>query len=284
MQTPFVTLNNGVKMPQVGLGVFQIWENGETTEVVKEALSLGYRHIDTAHAYHNERGVGQAIKESAVQREDVWLTSKLWPSDYGRDVTPKAIDKMLARLQTDYLDLLLLHQQVGDYLDAWEAMEAALKAGKVRAIGFSNFDGERLDDLLAHAAVTPQVAQVELHPYFQQRALKKRLAPLNVTLESWYPLGHGDQELLNEPVFSDLAAKYHKTNAQVILRWHLQSGHVIFPKTTNPAHMKENLALFDFELTDDEMAAIDQLDKNHPYHEGTLAELEETVKKIKMRD
>ncbi|MCI1986711.1 MAG: aldo/keto reductase [Lactobacillus sp.] len=260
-----ITLNNGLAIPQVGLGVYQIPGDDQTAQAVETALNLGYRHIDTAHAYRNERGVGRGIKTSGVPRGEVWITSKLWPNEYGKQVTPQAIDAMLTRLDTDYLDLLLLHQQIGDYMGAWRAMEAAVAAGKVRAIGLSNFDGERLTDVLTHATVKPAIMQAELHPYYQQDPLKAQLAPYGTKLESWYPLGHGDATLLNEPLFTQLAAKHHKTNAQIILRWHVQSGHIVFPKTTNPTHMADNLALFDFTLTTAEMAQIKALDKATRY-------------------
>lgn len=268
----YVTLNNGTKIPQVGLGVYMINSDSATEKAVSEALKLGYRHIDTAHAYQNERGVGAAIKKSGVPRDQIWVTSKLWPSDYGKDVTPGAIDKMLDRLQTDYIDLLLLHQQFGDYVGAWQAMEEAVKQGKVRAIGLSNFDGERLDNLLANATIKPAVMQVELHPYYQQAALKNKMAPYDTKFESWYPLGHGDVQLINEPIFGSLAAKYGKSNVQIIMRWHIQKGHIVFPKTTNPQHMADNFNVFDFELTADEMKQIDALDKDQRYFTMSLAD------------
>lgn len=268
----YVELSNGAKIPQFGLGVYMINGGNATEKAISEALKLGYRHIDTAHAYQNERGVGEAIKKSGLDRDDVWITSKLWPSDYGEEETPKAIDKMLDRLQTDYIDLLLLHQQFGDYVGAWKAMEKALAEGKVRSIGISNFDGERLDDLLEVASVKPQVMQVELHPYYQQEALKEKMKPYGTKFESWYPLGHGDSALINEPIFTQLAEKYGKTNVQVILRWHIQKGNIVFPKTTNPQHMKNNIDIFDFALTDDEMKQIDALDKNKRYFNVPLAQ------------
>lgn len=260
-----IELSNGQQIPQFGIGVYMI-EGDQTTErAVSQALQLGYRHIDTAHAYQNERGVGQAIKNSDLNREDVWITSKLWPSDYGENITPEAIDKMLDRLQTDYIDLLLLHQQVGDYVGAWKAMEQAVKDGKVRSIGLSNFDGERLDDLLTKATIKPEVMQVELHPYYQQQSLKAKMAQYDTKFESWYPLGHGDSELIEESIFSELAQKYNKSNVQVILRWHIQSGNIVFPKTTNPNHMRDNIDIFDFELTDAEVQKINNLDQDKRY-------------------
>lgn len=245
-----------------------------TQAAVMAALKAGYRHIDTAHAYQNERGVGAAIQASGLARDDVWVTSKLWPSDYGLEKTPVAIDKMLARLQMDHVDLLLLHQQFGDYIGAWQAMEQAVRDGKVRAIGLSNFDGARLDDILKIATIQPAVMQVELHPYYQQRELKARLAAIGTRFESWYPLGHGDTKLINEPLFTTLAAKYHKSNVQIILRWHLQSGNIVFPKTTNPQHMAANLDVFDFALTPAEMAQIDALDNGKRYFTTPLADQE----------
>lgn len=280
----YVELANGAKIPQFGLGVYMINGDAATKDAVSQALKLGYRHIDTAHAYQNERGVGQAVKESGLDRKDVWITSKLWPSDYGEKETPKAIDKMLKRLDTDYIDLLLLHQQFGDYVGAWKAMEQAVKDGKVRSIGLSNFDGERLDNLLANATIKPQVMQVELHPYYQQKDLKAKMKPYGTKFESWYPLGHGDKGLIEEPVFTKLAKKYGKTNVQIILRWHIQKGHIVFPKTTNPQHMKDNIDIFDFELTDDEMKEIDALDSGKRYFNVPLSQQETMFKSFRPAD
>lgn len=277
MEQTYITLNDGNKIPQFGLGVFQIPGDEKTKEACLEAFKLGYRHIDTAHAYQNERGVGQAVKESGIPREEIWITTKLWPSEYGEGKTAKAIDKMLERLQTDYIDLLLLHQQFGDYLGAWKDMEKAVAEGKVKSIGLSNFESERLEEVLAAATINPSVLQVECHPYYQQNDLKKRIAPYNTVIESWYPLGHGDAALIEEPVFTKLAEKYGKTNAQIILRWHIQEGIIVFPKSSNPVHIKENIDIFDFELTEEEMNEIRQLDKGFRYYTQTLAEQEEAL-------
>ncbi|MFD1418021.1 aldo/keto reductase [Companilactobacillus keshanensis] len=274
MTQTYLTLNDGNKIPQFGLGVYQINGDAETEKTVAAALKLGYRHIDTAHAYQNERGVGAAVKKSGLKRNDVWLTSKLWPSDYGFDKTPVAIDKMLERLDTGYIDLLLLHQQFGDYVGAWKAMEQAVHDGKIRSIGFSNFDGERLDNLLDNVTIKPAIAQVELHPYYQQNELKSRLAQYDTKLESWYPLGHGDSNLINEPIFTELAKKYNKSNVQVILRWHIQSGNIVFPKTTNPQHMQDNFDIFDFELSASEMERINNLDNGKKYFNVPVEEAE----------
>lgn len=277
MEQTYITLNDGNKIPQFGLGVFQISGDEKTKEACLEAFKLGYRHIDTAHAYQNERGVGQAVKESGIPREEIWITSKLWPSEYGEGKTAKAIDKMLERLQTDHIDLLLLHQQFGDYLGAWKDMEKAVAESKVKSIGLSNFESERLEEVLAAATIKPSVLQVECHPYYQQNDLKKRIAPYNTVIESWYPLGHGDAALIEEPVFTKLAEKYGKTNAQIILRWHIQEGIIVFPKSSNPVHIKENIDIFDFELTEEEMNEIRQLDKGFRYYTRTLAEQEEAL-------
>ena len=277
MEQTYITLNDGNKIPQFGLGVFQIPGNEKTKEACLEAFKLGYRHIDTAHAYQNERGVGQAVKESGIPREEIWITTKLWPSEYGEGKTAKAIDKMLERLQTDHIDLLLLHQQFGDYLGAWKDMEKAVAESKVKSIGLSNFESERLEEVLAAATINPSVLQVECHPYYQQNDLKKRIAPYNTVIESWYPLGHGDAALIEEPVFTKLAEKYGKTNAQIILRWHIQEGTIVFPKSSNPVHIKENIDIFDFELTEEEMYEIRQLDKGFRYYTRTLAEQEEAL-------
>ena len=273
MQT-YITLNDGTKIPQFGLGVYMIPEGEETYKAVFDALKMGIRHIDTAHAYQNERSVGQAVKDSGIPREDVWITTKLWPHEYGEGKTTVAIEKMLERLGTDYIDLLLLHQQFGDYLGAWKDMQKAVRAGKVKSIGISNFESERLEELCESAEIKPSVLQVECHPYYQQNALKKRIEKYGTVIESWYPIGHGDQELINESVFTRLAEKYRKSNVQIILRWHIQEGTIVFPKTTNPQHMKDNFNIFDFELTANEMAEIRKLDCGKRFFNMTLAEQE----------
>ena len=273
MQT-YITLNDGTKIPQFGLGVYMIPEGEETYKAVFDALKMGIRHIDTAHAYQNERSVGQAVKDSGISREDVWITTKLWPHEYGEGKTTAAIEKMLERLGTDYIDLLLLHQQFGDYLGAWKDMQKAVRAGKVKSIGISNFESERLEELCESAEIKPSVLQVECHPYYQQNALKKRIEKYGTVIESWYPIGHGDQGLINESVFTRLAEKYRKSNVQIILRWHIQEGTIVFPKTTDPQHMKDNFNIFDFELTANEMAEIRKLDCGKRFFNMTLAEQE----------
>ena len=284
MEQTFIKLNDGNLIPQFGTGVFQVPDGKETLDVVKNALNLGICHIDTAYAYQNERSVGEAVKESGIARKEIWITTKLWPSEYGEGVTSQAIDKMLKRLDTDYIDLLLLHQQFGDYLSAWKDMEKAVKDGRVKSIGLSNFESHRLEEVLEQATIYPSVLQVECHPYYQQKELKKRIAKYGTILESWYPIGHGDKGLIQEPLFTQLAQKYHKTNVQIILRWHIQEGHVIFPRTMNPVHMKENFDIFDFELTATEMDAIRKIDSGKRFFTMTLEEQEKNLGAWKPQD
>lgn len=275
----YIILNDGNKIPQLGLGVYLVRGDENTKDACLKALKLGYRHIDTAHAYQNERGVGEAIKESGIKREDIWVTSKLWPSEYGKGKTMDAIKKMLVRLNTTYIDLLLLHQQFGDYVGAWKDMEEAKALGLVKSIGISNFN-ENLDDFLNHATIKPSVIQVECHPYFAEHELKNKLAPYGTILESWYPLGHGDLELLNEKIFLELGKKYNKTPAQIILRWHIEEGNIVFPKTTNEIHMKENFDIFDFSLTEEEMNEISKLDCGKRFFTLNLKEQKEHLSRF----
>ena len=283
-QQTYVTLNNGAVIPQFGLGVYQINGDDATRKACLEAFGIGYRHIDTAHAYQNERGVGQAVKESGIARGDIWITTKLWPHEYGKGKTSIAIDKMLKRLDTSYIDLLLLHQQFGDYLGAWQDMEKAVKDGRVRSIGLSNFESGRLEEVLNAAKIVPAVLQVECHPYYQQNELKKRIAAAGTKIESWYPIGHGDASLINESVFTRLAAKYGKTNVQIILRWHIQEGTIVFPRSTQPAHIRENFDIFDFALTSNEMDEIRALDKGKRFFTMTLEEQERNLSAFRPAD
>lgn len=263
----YVRLNNGLQMPAEGLGTFLLSPD-EAEESVLVALKDGYRLIDTANAYMNERGVGRGIKRSGVKREDIFLVTKLWPTEYEDGM--KAIDATLERLGTDYIDLLILHQPVGNYLAAYATMEEAYRAGKIKAMGLSNFPEELVEEVVDKAETAPQIVQVEAHPYFPQTELKKLLAKHCMALMAWYPLGHGDKTLIKRQVFSDLAAKYGKTNAQIILRWHVQSGHVVIPGSKNPEHIRSNFDIFDFALTEDEMARIAKLDKNKRYYNMSL--------------
>ena len=265
----YLTMNSKYKIPQFGLGVYQIPGDAETEKACLEAFKLGYRHIDTAHAYQNERGVGAAVKKCGIPREEIFITSKLWVTDYGEKITPVAIDKMLDRLGLKYIDLLLLHQQEGDYIGAYKAMEKAVEQGKVKSIGISNFD-ENLEDLLNHATIKPAVIQVECHPYWNQEDLRKKLEKYGTLIESWYPIGHGDKGLIGEEIFTKLAKKYNKTNVQIILRWHIQKKIIVFPKSTNPKHIKENADIFDFQLTDEEVKEIDKMGKKKRFFTMSL--------------
>ena len=277
MSQTYVKLNDGNLIPQFGIGVFQVPEGEVTVNTVKKALEMGIRHIDTAHAYQNERGVGKAVKESGVPRQEVWITTKLWPNEYGEGKTSEAIDKMLNRFDTDYIDLLLLHQQFGDYIGAWKDMERAVKDGRVKSIGLSNFESQRLEEVLEIAEIYPSVLQVECHPYYQQNALKKRIEKYGTVIEAWYPIGHGDKDLINESVFTKFGQKYGKTNVQIILRWHIQEGTIVFPRSTNPVHIKENFEIFDFELTEEEMDEIRKLDIGKRFFNMTLEEQEKNL-------
>lgn len=274
MKQPYAELNDGTLIPQMGFGVYMIRGDKETERACLDAFAAGYRHIDTAHAYQNERGVGAAVAKSGIPRSEIWITSKLWPSEYGEGKTAVAIDRMLSRLGTDYIDLLLLHQQFGDYMGAWRDMEHAVADGKVRSIGLSNFESDRLEKVLEKSVIRPSVLQVECHPYYQQNKLKQRIRKYGVRLESWYPLGHGYNALLHEPLFQTLGEKYSKSPAQIILRWHIQEGNIVFPKTTDVVHMGENIDIFDFELTEEEMESIRALDKGIRFFNMTLEEQE----------
>ncbi len=270
----YLTLNNGNKMPMAGIGVFLL--NPEETELsVLSALADGIRLIDTANGYMNEKAVGRAIAKSGVAREDIFLVTKLWPTVYTDE---NAVDETLARLGTDYIDLLFLHQPAGDWRTGYKMMEKAYKEGKVKALGVSNFPVEWLQEIIKTAEIKPQMVQVEAHPYFPQTELKKVLAETGVGLMAWYPLGHGDKNLINEPVFTKLAEKYGKSNAQIILRWHVQSGNVIFPGSRNPAHIRDNFNIFDFKLTDEEMAEIAKVDKNVRYYNATIEDAQKYAK------
>ena len=272
----YATLNNGLKMPMAGIGTFLLSPD-EAEASVLAALAGGYRLIDTANAYVNEKAVGRAMKKSGLKREEIFLETKLWPSFYEDE---EAVDKTLERLGTDYIDLLLIHQPAGNYVAGYRQMEKAYKEGKVRAIGLSNFNQGQIEEILSLCEVKPAVLQTEVHPYFQERELKKFLEREGVVIQAWYPLGHGDKALLEEPLFAELAKKYGKTNAQVILRWHIQAGNIVIPGSKNPAHIKDNFDLFDFSLTEEEMAKIAALNKNTRYYTSTPEMLRRYVEMV----
>ena len=258
----YFKLNDKNKIPSLGLGTFLLSPQDAESAVIS-ALNNGYNLIDTANAYLNERAVGRGIKKSGMKRDDVFLESKLWPTVYTKET---AIDEMLNRLDTDYVDLLLLHQPAGDYINGYKMMEKAVKEGKVKSIGISNFEGKPLKDILSICEIKPAVIQVEAHPYFPQNELKKSLKDNDILIQAWYPLGHGDKNLINEKIFKDLADKYQKTPAQIILKWHIQSGNIVIPGSKNPAHIKDNINIFDFILTKEEIELINNLDKNKRYY------------------
>lgn len=267
----YMTLNNGLQCPVIGIGTFMLAPK-DAQNSVREALKMGYSLVDTANAYVNERAVGRGIKESGVDREDVFLSTKLWPSEYEN---PNAVDETLKRLGVDYVDLLYIHQPAGNWLAGYRQLEKAYKEGKAKSIGISNFEGKYLAELETKWEIAPQFIQVEAHPYFTQRELCKILDPYGVRLMSWYPLGHGDKSLMEEPVFTELGKKYGKSPAQIILRWHTQMGFVVIPGSKNVDHIKDNLDIMDFKLTDDEMARIAQLDKGERYYHRTDAQLDQ---------
>lgn len=262
----YLKLNNDVKMPVEGLGTF-LMSPAEAEAASLAALEAGYEHIDTANAYMNEKAVGRAIAKSGVARDKLFVSTKLWPSVY--EAGDAAIEGTLNRLGLDYVDMLILHQPVGNYLAAWKTMEKAYMEGKVRALGLSNFPQEKIAEVIDHAEIKPQLVTVECHPYFAQSDLREYLSQYGIVIEAWYPLGHGDKGLQEEPVFTKLAERHGKTAAQVILRWHVQMGTSIIPGSKNPAHIADNADIFDFELTDEEMAEIAKLDGTKKYYEAT---------------
>ena len=269
-----IKLSNGVLMPQMGYGVYQI-EPEDCERCVMDAISVGYRMIDTAQAYLNEEAVGKAWKKSGVRREDLFLVNKVWHSNYGEGQTMKSIDESLRKLQTDYIDLMLLHQPFCDRYGAYRDLEKAYKAGKVRAIGVSNFCPDHLVDLAANMEIAPMVNQVETHVFDQQREARKYMDEIGTHIMSWAPLAEGQNNLFSDPVLTKIGEKYGKTAAQVALRWLLQSDVIIIPKTVHKSRMEENLNLFDFTLDADDMEAIALLDTGHSlfldHHDGEVA-------------
>ena len=260
-----ITLNNGLNCPVIGIGTYMLAPK-DAQNSVKEALRMGYSLVDTANAYVNERAVGRGIRESGVDRKQVFLSTKLWPSEYEN---PNAVDETLERLGVDYVDLLYIHQPAGNWLAGYRQLEKAYREGKAKSIGISNFEGKYIAELETKWEIAPQFIQVEAHPYFTQTELRVTLDKYGIKLMSWYPLGHGDKSLMEEPVFVELGKKYGKTPAQVILRWHTQMGFVVIPGSKNVAHIKDNLDILDFTLTEDEVARIALLDKGERYYHRT---------------
>ena len=265
MQT--ITLNDGNKIPSVGFGVFLIPADGPTYDAVLTALKAGYRHIDTAAAYFNEADVGRAVRDSGIPREEIFITSKLWLQDYGYEAAKKGLETSLDKLGLDYVDLYLLHQPYGDVAGAWKALEEAKAAGKIKSIGVSNMTPKIWKEFVPQFETVPAVNQVECHPFFQQRELRELLAGDDVKIEAYQPLGHGDASLLSHPTITNLAEKYGKNAGQVILRFEVQDGLIVLPKSTNPERIAGNLEIFDFALTEDEMDALRALDTGKGHHD-----------------
>lgn len=262
-----ITLNDGNKIPVVGFGVFLIPADGPTYDAVLTALKAGYRHIDTAAAYFNEADVGRAVRDSGVPREEIFITSKLWLQDYGYEAAKKGLETSLEKLGMDYVDLYLLHQPYGDVAGAWKALEEAKAAGKIRSIGVSNMTPKIWKEFVPQFETVPAVNQVECHPFFQQRELRELLTGDDVKIEAYQPLGHGDASLLSHPAITRLAEKYGKNDGQVILRFEVQDGLIVLPKSTNPERIAGNLDIFDFALTEDEMDALRALDTGKGHHD-----------------
>lgn len=256
-----IRLNNGVEMPLVGYGVFKIAPQ-ETVKCVEEALAVGYRSIDTAQAYQNEEAVGKGIKNSRISRDKIFLTTKVWVSNAGEEKATKSIDESLRKLGTDYIDLLLIHQHYGDYYGTWRAMEKALKSGKVRSIGVSNFDIARFTDLELFNEIVPSVNQLQANVYMQQQAQSEFLKSYNAKIMAWGPIAQGSKEMLSSAVLVEIAAKYHKTVAQVALRWLIQRDIIVIPKSAHRERMEENINIFDFRLTKEEMDKIATLNQH----------------------
>ena len=262
-----ITLNDGNKIPVVGFGVFMIPNDGSTYKAVREALQAGYRHIDTAAAYFNEAEVGRAVRDSGIPRSEIFVTSKLWIQDYGYEAAKKGLETSLKNLGFDYLDLYLLHQPYGDVLGAWKALEEAKKDGKVKSIGVDNMTPKFWNTFVPQFSTLPAVNMVECNPFFQQRELRRIMEQYDVRMEAYYPLGHGNQELLNHKMILDMAEKYQKNAGQIILRFEVQEGLIVLPKSTNPDRIAGNLDLFHFELTETEMEQLRSLDTGKGSHD-----------------
>lgn len=285
---PMVQLNNGMLMPQFGLGTFMQPSDEVCEQSCLTALKAGYRHIDTAHAYQNESGVGRAVKESGIPRNEIWITSKLWPTEYGEGKTLEAIDHMLDRLQTDYIDLLYVHQPVGDFVGAWKDMERAVALGKVRSLGISNFDAsdEVFRAIMDSSRVKPVALQIECHPYAQRLDIREKVKPYGIQIECWFPLGGAMSEgaLLKDPTINKIAEAHDKTAAQIILRWHIQEGFSVIPGASDPGYIKENINIFDFELNNEEMGLMRALNKEKRFFNVSLEEKQRIYLNIQMPD
>jgi diketogulonate reductase-like aldo/keto reductase len=285
---PLLKLNNGILMPQLGIGTYRLAEGNVSKTAVLTALKKGYRHIDTAHAYGNERSIGQAVKESGIPRDSIWITSKLWPNEYGEGKTLPAIEKMLKRLGVDYIDLVYLHQPAGDYVGGWKELEEAVVQGKIRAIGISNFDynDSLFDNFYAKMKIKPAAMQIECHPYAQRKHWQDKLKALNIVLECWFPLGgrESNGKILRDSTINQIAQAYGKSAAQIILRWEIQEGFSIVPGTDNPDYIAENIHIFDFSLSDKEMQTIRALNTESRFFNMNLKDVQERFGKYEITD
>lgn len=285
---PYAKLNNGRLMPRFGIGTYNVSGDSIACDAVAFALKNGYRHMDTAHAYRVERGVGKAVNESGVPREEIWVTSKIWPSEYGEGITMEAIDKMLDRLGMDYIDLLYVHQPMGDWRGAWRDMEKAVEQGKVRSLGISNFDAadSLYTAVLDFAKIKPAVMQIECHPYAQRQYWQERLKNDNIQLECWFPLGGAMSNgvLFKDPVIMEIAEAHGKTPAQIILRWHIQEGFSAIPGATDHGYITENIDIFDFELTSEEMTRMRSLNKEERFFNMDYKQAEQFMLNWKIED
>ena len=259
----YVKLSNGVEIPQLGFGVFQIPPQ-QTKDAVSKAIEVGYRHFDTAQAYMNEEGVGQAIAESGIPREEFFITTKVWHSDHGYDETKKACEESLKKLQTDYIDLYLIHQNIGDVFATWRALEELYEEGNVKAIGVCNFTETRFTNLALHSKINPMVNQIEINPFYQQQGTEDFHDKFGTLIESWGPLAEGRNGIFKNPILTQIGEKYGKSVAQVIIRWIMQRGIIVFPKSVKQERMEENFNVFDFELSDDDMEKIKELETGEP--------------------
>lgn len=264
MNMEYIDLNSGVRIPQLGLGTLFVVDPDICEQVVLEAFRDGYRHIDTAQIYHNEKYIGKALVNCGLPREELFITTKLWPSCFRKDRPHREIERCLKRLRTDYIDMLLIHHPVGEWKNAWKCMEKMLDEGMVRTIGVSNFNSIRnISEFDTFANVPPAVDQVECHPLHQQMELERYLTNVGIRLEAWFPLGHGNPLLTDQPVLIGLSQKYRKSVQQIILRWHIQSGHIVIPKSTDPRHIKADINVFNFTLADEDMKKINGLDRGN---------------------
>lgn len=277
-------LNNNENIPVIGFGVFMIPNNGPTYEATLAALKAGYRHIDTAAGYMNESDVGKAVKDSGVPREEIFITSKLWLQDYGYENAKKGIDNSLKALDTDYIDLYLLHQPYGDYLGSWRALEEAVEEGRIKSIGISNVTINLWNKFKDGMHMMPVVNQVEFNPFTQQKKLMAEMSKYNIRLEAWYPLGHGNKDLLENETIVSLANKYNKNAGQIILRWIYQEGVISLPKSTNIERMEGNIDIFNFELNNQEMQSIRDLDTGKPTHNPEDSANETRLMGLKIHD